>query len=83
MMALVGRRLTSALYWLLKVAVPQIRGGRTVESGGCVLGILEMLRMVDLRSREVRSVARLSIAGIGIFEGRNPVAAYGKSDIRE
>jgi hypothetical protein len=28
------------LYWLLKVAVPQTRGGRVVERGGCVGGIL-------------------------------------------
>jgi hypothetical protein len=27
------------LYWLLKVAVPQIRGGRMVERGGWVGGI--------------------------------------------
>jgi hypothetical protein len=27
------------LYWLLKVAVPQIRGGRMVERGGVVGGI--------------------------------------------
>lgn len=38
--AFVGREETSALYRLLKVAVPQIRGGRMVERGGCVDGIL-------------------------------------------
>ena len=39
MMEFVGRRETSRLYWLLKVAVPQIRGGRIVESGGWIGGI--------------------------------------------
>lgn len=39
MIALVGRRDTSVLYWLLKVAVPQIKGGRMVERGGWVCGI--------------------------------------------
>lgn len=29
----------SVLYWLLKVAVPQIRGERVVERGGWVGGI--------------------------------------------
>jgi hypothetical protein len=28
------------LYWLLKVAVPQIKGGMTVDRGVCVGGIL-------------------------------------------
>jgi hypothetical protein len=28
------------LYWVLKVAVPQIKGGMTVDRGGCVGGIL-------------------------------------------
>jgi hypothetical protein len=35
----VGREETSVLYRLLKVAVPQIRGGRMVDSGGCIDGI--------------------------------------------
>lgn len=30
----VGSEKGSVLYWSLKVAVPQMRGGRTVESGG-------------------------------------------------
>lgn len=29
------------LYWSLKVAVPQTRGGRVVERGGWVGGILD------------------------------------------
>ncbi len=41
MMAFVGTEAAEALYWLLKVAVPQIRGGRIVERGGWVGGILE------------------------------------------
>lgn len=39
MIALQGSEETSVLYWLLKVAVPQIRGGRMVERRGCVGGI--------------------------------------------
>lgn len=39
MIAFVGSEETSVLYWLLKVAVPQIRGGRMVERGGVVGGI--------------------------------------------
>jgi hypothetical protein len=35
-MELVGRLKGSVLYWALKVAVPQIRGGMTVDRGGCV-----------------------------------------------
>jgi hypothetical protein len=42
MMALQGREETSVLYWLLKVAVPQIRGVRMVERGGWVGGILRV-----------------------------------------
>ena len=36
----VGRAKGSVLYWLLKVAVPQIRGWRMVLRGGWVGGIL-------------------------------------------
>ena len=50
MMALVGREATSLLYWLLKVAVPQIRGGRMVERGGWVCGILSSLLRNALES---------------------------------
>jgi hypothetical protein len=39
-MELVGRLKGSLLYWVLKVAVPQIIGGMTVDRGGCVGGIL-------------------------------------------
>lgn len=57
MMAFVGSEETSVLYWLLKVAVPQIRGGRIVERGGWVGGILTVGRRVCLlnlsRSGEV------------------------------
>jgi hypothetical protein len=38
-MELVGRLNGSVLYWVLKVAVPQIKGGRIVDKGGCVAGI--------------------------------------------
>jgi len=41
MMRVVGRAKGSVLYWLLKVAVPQMRGGRVVERGW-VGGILEV-----------------------------------------
>jgi hypothetical protein len=36
----VGRLKGSVLYWVLKVAVPQIKGGMIVDKGGCVAGIL-------------------------------------------
>jgi len=34
MMVFVGMERGSALYWVLKVAVPQIKEGRIVERGG-------------------------------------------------
>jgi hypothetical protein len=41
----VGREKAEALYWLLKVAVPQIKGGMTEERGGWVGGILWVERL--------------------------------------
>jgi len=56
MIAFVGSEETSVLYWLLKVAVPQIRGGRMVERGGVVGGILGVglsgVLLPGLRSRD-------------------------------
>ena len=40
MMEFVGREEGSMLYCVLKVAVPQMSGGRRVERGGCVGGIV-------------------------------------------
>jgi len=45
-MALVGREKGSVLYWELKVAVPQIRGGRRAERGGWVGGIFDSMGVV-------------------------------------
>jgi hypothetical protein len=42
-MELVGRLKGSVLYCVLKVAVPQIKGGMTVDRGGCVGGILGLV----------------------------------------
>lgn len=43
MMALVGMDRGSALYWVLKVAVPHMSGGRTFERGVVGGGILEAI----------------------------------------
>jgi hypothetical protein len=47
-MELVGRLKGSVLYWVLKVAVPQIKGEMTVDREGCVGGILGVVIRCDV-----------------------------------
>lgn len=50
----VGRAKASGLYWLLKVALPRMRGGRIVERGGEVVGILREVvckEIVEVRNK--------------------------------
>ncbi len=46
MMAVVGMAKGSGLYCVLKVAVPRMRGGSTVESGGLVGGMVMIVGRV-------------------------------------